>query len=268
MTGKAIQIAVTGARGRMGQVVMAAMEGQPDLSLVALVSRGYPPQPAPGEVPLRCSDLDRALDLAAPQVAVDFSSAPFAMRVIAASHARGIRPVVGTTGFTAADFEAIAASCARHRLPAIVVPNFSIGSLVLTRLAREASRYLSAAEIIEFHHQGKQDAPSGTALRLASELTRPGPRPVGAGQESPARGHIASGIPIHSVRLPGMVAHHEVVFGGRGEYLVLRHDSTSRESFLPGLFLAIRRAEDCHGLVRSLEELLAQTGDMADGPGS
>ncbi|HSW10939.1 MAG TPA: 4-hydroxy-tetrahydrodipicolinate reductase [Bacillota bacterium] len=268
MTGAVIKVAITGARGKMGRVVVAAVEEEADLSPVALVSREHPSQPAPGEVPLRCSDLERALDLTAPQVVIDFTSPPFAMRVVAAAHARGIRPVVGTTGFSTGDLEAIAASCARHRLPAIVVPNFSLGSLVLTRLAREASRYLPAAEIIEFHHQHKRDAPSGTALRLAAELAGSGPRSAGADRGSPARGLVAAGIPVHSVRLPGMVAHHEVVFGGRGEYLVLRHDSTSRECFLPGLFLAVRRVEHCQGLVRSLEELLAQTGDTAIGPGS
>ncbi|HCC33642.1 MAG TPA: 4-hydroxy-tetrahydrodipicolinate reductase [Clostridiales bacterium] len=268
MTGAEVKVAITGARGRMGRVVVAAVDGEGDLSPVAVVSREYPSRPAPGEVPLRCSDLERALDLSAPQVVVDFTSPPFSMRVIAAAHARGIRPVVGTTGFTADDLTAIAASCARHRLPAIVVPNFSLGSLVLTRLAREASRYLPAAEIIEFHHSDKRDAPSGTALRLASELAGSGANPARADRESPARGQVASGVPVHSVRLPGMVAHHEVVFGGRGEYLVLRHDSTSRECFLPGLFLAVRRVEHCQGLVRSLEELLAQTGDTAIGPGS
>lgn len=251
MAGEPITVVLTGAGGRMGRVVAPVLDQEPDIDLVAMVSSQYPRRPAPG-VPLRCSDLPEVLAIVSPRVVVDFSVPAHSLQVIAAAHAHGSVPVVGTTGFKAGELETIAAGCVRSGLPALVIPNFSLGATVLARLAREAVRHLPALEIIECHHQGKRDAPSGTALRLAAIL--------GEGR--------TAGIPVHSVRLPGMVAHHEIILGGRGEYLTLRHDSTSRECFIPGLLLAIRRARQCRGLVQDLDDLLRPGPGTGEGDGS
>lgn len=258
------EVALTGAGGRMGRVIAPALEREPGIRLVAVIGSEHPAQPVPG-VPLRCSDLERALDETRPQVVVDFTAPAYSLRVIAAAHARGASPVVGTTGFTARDRETIAASCERSGLPAIVIANFSLGATILARLAREAARHLKAFEIVELHHEGKRDAPSGTALRLASAL---GGGPAPAGNPQPSRGLPVAGVPVHSLRLPGLVAHHMVILGGQGEYLTLRHDSTSRECFLPGLLLAIRRVSQCRGLVQDLESLLQKDSGTGTGEGT
>lgn len=261
----AIEVAVTGAGGRMGRVIVPALEREPGIRLVAVIGGEHPARPAPG-IPLRSSDLEWTLDRTHPRVVVDFTAPAYSLRVIAAAHAGGSCPVVGTTGFTRRDLESIAASCDRSGLPAVVIANFSLGATILTRLAGEAARHLGALEIVELHHEGKRDAPSGTALRLAAALG--GAKPPAAGNPDPSRGLWVEGVPVHSVRLPGLVAHHEVILGGQGEYLTLRHDSTSRECFLPGLLLAIRRVSRCRGLVQDLDELLELGSGTGEGEGT
>ncbi len=252
-----LRVAVTGSGGRMGRTIVPALEREPGIAVVALISRQFPASAAAEALPVRCSDPDLAFDLARPQVVVDFSSPAFAVRVVLAAHARGIFPVVGTTGFSQDQLSEIAASCERSGLPAVVAPNFSLGATVLARLAREAARYFPAVEVVESHHDGKRDSPSGTALRLCAALAASRPNAARVeGDHDASRGRDVEGIRVHSLRLPGLVAHHEVVFGGQGEYLTLRHDSTSRECFVPGLLLAIRRVVECRGLVLDLDALL------------
>jgi 4-hydroxy-tetrahydrodipicolinate reductase len=148
----------------------------------------------------------------------------------------GCHAVVGTTGLTAKDLEEIKKLCAKNEVNCVVAPNFAIGAVLMMKFATEAAKYLPQAEIIELHHDKKLDAPSGTALKTAEMMGKK--------------------IPIHSVRLPGLVAHQEVIFGGVGQTLTIRHDTINRESFMPGVLLAIHKVKKLKGLVYGLEQLL------------
>lgn len=230
-----IRVGVTGALGRMGREVVRGVMADRTLELVAAID---PRQPGVdiGEVVhdrslgLKVSrSLLEALE-ASPRmdVLIDFTVAAAAMENALAAVEAGIRPVVGTTGLPEERLRELLDRCRARRLGAVVVPNFSVGAALLEKLSADAARYLGRAEIVELHHDRKLDAPSGTAYRLAAALAAETGRPV-------------SDYPIHSVRLPGLVAHHEVIFGGSGETLTLRHDSLSRESFIPGVLLAVKR---------------------------
>jgi 4-hydroxy-tetrahydrodipicolinate reductase len=196
-----IAVAVSGADGRMGRTVCDAVQGAPDM---ALVGRADPA-------------LDTTLTdvLADAEVVVDFSRPDTALANALACVAAGVHVVVGTTGF---DLEPLRAASGAN---VIVAPNFAIGAVLMTRFAVEASKHMAKAEIIELHHDGKLDAPSGTAARTAELMD--------------------GDVPIHSVRLPGLVAHQEVILGDLGQTLTIRHDSMSRESFMPGVLLAVRK---------------------------
>jgi 4-hydroxy-tetrahydrodipicolinate reductase len=206
-----IRVVVSGAAGRMGQTVCEAVEGAEDMELSGRAD------PALG------ADLASALDGA--DVVVDFTTPETAPANVRACLEAGVHAVVGTTGFDldamreAAESAAAAANC-------FVAPNFAIGAVLLMRAAQLAARHMPECEIVELHHDRKLDAPSGTAKRTA-ELIRE------------AGGNVHE--PIHSVRLPGLVAHQEVIFGGEGQTLLLRHDSIDRASFMPGVLLAVRR---------------------------
>ena len=206
----AIRVAVAGAAGRMGATVCGAVAGADDLELVARAD------PALG------SSLDDALSQR-PDVLVDFTIPDTALSNAREAVAAGVHVVIGTTGFDPAALEDLRGAGAN----VFVAPNFAIGAVLMMRFAAEAARHMRAAEIIELHHDGKLDRPSGTAARTAALMAQA----AGTGAE----------IPIHSVRLPGLVAHQEVILGDVGQTLTIRHDSIDRESFMPGVLLAIRR---------------------------
>ena len=172
-----------------------------------------------------------------------------------------VRPVVGTTGLGAKEHEEIRGLCTVHQTGALISPNFAIGAILMMKIAQEAAKLLPHVEIIELHHDQKLDAPSGTALRTAELIAgvrgqmRQG-HPDEVEKLSGARGAQFAGIPIHSVRLPGYVAHQEVIFGGMGQTLSIRHDSISRESFMPGVVLACKRVLALDGLVIGLEKVM------------
>jgi 4-hydroxy-tetrahydrodipicolinate reductase len=173
----------------------------------------------------------------------------------------GARPVVGTTGFSPSDIGELESLARRLRIGGLVAPNFAIGAVLLMKFAAEASRYLPDVEIIELHHNQKADAPSGTAIKTAELIEAVQGTPQGmkvAEKEllSGARGGRHNRVRIHSVRLPGLVAHQEVLLGGVGQVLTLRHDSLSRESFMPGVLLGVRRVMELDHLVYGLEKLL------------
>ena len=219
-----IRVAVAGAAGRMGETVCRAVEGAQDMELVARAD------PALG------SSVAEAL-AAQPEVLVDFTTPDTAVANAREALAAGVHVVIGTTGFDVAELEGSGAA------KVFVAPNFAIGAVLMIQFAEQAARHMAKAEIIELHHDRKLDAPSGTAARTA-ELMR---------AASPAGGEI----PIHSVRLPGLVAHQEVILGDVGQTLTIRHDSTDRESFMPGVLLAIRRVGSLdHSPVVGLEHLL------------
>ena len=222
-----IRVAVAGAAGRMGATVCDAVTGAPDMELVARAD------PALG-----CSVAEALAQR--PEVMVDFTVPTTALANTREAVAHGVHVVIGTTGFAAGELDAFRGADAN----VFVAPNFAIGAVLMMRFATEAARHMAAAEIIELHHDRKVDAPSGTAARTARLM-------------ADARGPGQAPIPIHSVRLPGLVAHQEVILGDVGQTLTIRHDSIDRASFMPGVLLAVRRVA---GLAESplvgLEHLL------------
>lgn len=259
-----IGVGVVGATGRMGREVCRAVAADPDLALVAAVSRS-----AAGATLLDAIGLEGAagsvvlvqhldeISGSGVDVVVDFTAPTHAPDHIAWSVANDLHVVVGTTGFEIED------AWRDAPVGVIVAPNFAIGAVLLMRFAEQAARHLPSAEVIEMHHDGKVDAPSGTALVTARRIAaarRQAPTASADAATSPrARGSDVDGVRVHSVRLPGLVAHEEVVFGSQGQILTLRHDSTDRTSFMPGVLLAIAAAPSRPGLTVGLEPLLDLT---------
>ncbi len=241
-----IRIVMAGITGKTGSEVARALVGEDDLELVGAVARGAAGQDAGqalgvGPLGVRVSEtLREALDRSQADVLVDFTHPSVAGHHALLAVERGVRPVVGTTGIPADLLAELEEACARRGLGACVIPNFSFGVMLLLRFVAQAAEIYPRVEIVEKHHHTKVDAPSGTALRLARRLQE-----AGTGQ-----------VPIHSVRLPGHVAHHEVIFGGTGEVLTLKHDTISRASFGPGVILAVRRVLSLDRVVYDLGELL------------
>jgi len=207
-----IRVAVAGAAGRMGQTVCAAVEQADDMELSGRAD------------PLLGSSVADVLERA--QVLVDFTQPAVALENALASLRAGVHVVVGTSGFDPEPLREAACAQQAPRANALVVPNFAIGAVLMMRFAAEAAGHMQKAEIIELHHDSKLDAPSGTAARTAELMAS------ASGAQPPL---------IHSVRLPGLVAHQEVILGDLGQTLSIRHDSISRESFMPGVLLAVRR---------------------------
>jgi 4-hydroxy-tetrahydrodipicolinate reductase len=196
-----------------------------------------------------------------PDVVIDFTNAAWTPVLAEAALEKGVRLVIGTTGLDQAFLERLGRDCARRRLGAVVAPNFALGAVLMVHFARQAAKFFDSAEIIELHHDGKADAPSGTAKATAEGMVaargRPFVRNVPEREPLPgSRGAELGGVTIHAVRLPGLVAHQEVIFGGTGQTLTIRHDSTGRDSFMPGVLLAVRRVMELDRLVVGLEELL------------
>ncbi len=240
------RVAVVGARGRMGGTVCDAVEADLDLDLVARVgSRDC---------------LDLVLDAGA-DVAVEFTLPTTVKANTAWLLRRGVHTVVGATGLSPDDLRELEALTGPANC--FVAPNFAVGAVLMMRMAELAARYLDFAEVVESHHERKVDAPSGTALRtvemIAAARAKNGrdhaaPPPPADGH--PARGLVVDGVPVHSVRMPGFVASHEVTFGGPGQTLRIRHDSIDRSSFMPGVLRAIKRIPSLPGLTVGLEALL------------
>jgi 4-hydroxy-tetrahydrodipicolinate reductase len=250
-----IDVLVTGAAGKMGALSAQTIAAQDDLRLSALVD---PRKGGGGEAPW-FPDVAGALSLTSPAVALEFSVPGAVYENSATLLEAGVPTVVGATGLTDEQVAELSAKAQASGAGLVVVPNFALGAVLLMKFAAEAARHYEHAEIIETHEKAKIDAPSGTSLRTARLMAEaPGSAlaaPPGAGQTS--RGLVADGrVTIHSVRLPGAVAHQEVVFGGEDEILTLRHDSLSRRSFMPGVLLALRKAAGVQGTVIGLENLL------------
>lgn len=259
------RVIVAGAAGRMGRQVLVAVSRETDMDLVGGVDVRE------GRVPIDPERVDDVLevtpDLASlitrvrPDVVVDFTHPAAVMGNVRTALGMGVRCVVGTTGLGAKDMDEIERLCRERRIGAVVAPNFAIGAVLMMKFAEMASRYFHAAEIVELHHDRKLDAPSGTAIKTAQGMSRADQArdeaAAAAGRGEPlARGESVGGVRIHSVRLPGLVAHQEVIFGGPGQVLTIRHDSISRESFMPGVILAVRRVADLDHAVFGLERLL------------
>jgi len=257
-----IRVAVVGAAGKMGKESVRAIACQPDMQLVAAIDPAAAGKDAGVTAGLPAmnlaisSEAESCFDSAKPDVLVCFSDST-AVPTLRAAIARGISLVVGTTGFSDSDLKEIEALCRDKSVGALIAPNFAIGAVLMMRFACEAAEHMPCAEIIELHHDQKRDAPSGTALRTAElmQAAAGGALRAGPGDQA-SRGQADGPIRIHSVRLQGLVAHQEVIFGGQGQTLTIRHDSTGRESFMPGMLLAIRKVQALKGLVVGLENIL------------
>jgi 4-hydroxy-tetrahydrodipicolinate reductase len=253
-----IRVGVFGAAGRMGGEVCSAVAGDPELELVAAIDPRFPDVPGPdgvaaGPTPetMLASDVD---------VAVDFTVAGSALANARWCAAHGVHAVIGTSGMGP---DAIAELGSAFAGPpnCLIAPNFAIGAVLMIRLAELAAPLFETAEIIELHHDGKTDAPSGTAVhtadRLAAASSTWAPDPTRTFNVEGARGAVgAGGIRIHSVRLRGLVAHQEVVLGTMGQTLTIRHDSYDRTSFMPGVLLAVKRISSHPGLTVGLDAYL------------
>ena len=262
-----IAVLVTGAWGQMGRVVVSAVLAEPDLALVGAVDpagQGHAAAELDSRAPqgMQVSGhLVAALEASQPQVMVDFTAPGVVMSNLQAALTRGVACVVGTTGLSETDLKVLDRLARRHDTACFVAPNFSLGAHLMMRFAAEAAPSYDYVEIIERHHERKQDAPSGTALRTAQLIAQARSHPV-AEVPTPhdrapgSRGGEVEHIHVHALRMPGYVASQEVVFGGRGEILRIEHCTTGRECFVPGVLLAVRQVRQLQGLVVGLEQLL------------
>jgi 4-hydroxy-tetrahydrodipicolinate reductase len=238
-----IKVGVVGAKGKMGQAAVEAVKGADDMHLVAAIDIGVPPT---------------ALVQAGADVIVDFTNPDAVMRTLKTCIASGVHCVVGTSGFTDERLDQVREWCAEQpSVGVLVAPNFGIGAVLMMELAALAAPYFESVEIVEMHHPDKVDAPSGTAAHTAHLLAQAragsAPSPDATTHELPgARGAEIDGIRVHSVRARGLVAHQEVLLGGVGETLTIRHDSLDRSSFMPGVLLGVRRVADHPGLTVGL----------------
>jgi 4-hydroxy-tetrahydrodipicolinate reductase len=244
-----INVAVLGARGRMGAEVVKAVSGAKDLKLVAELDLG--------------DSLDQLISSKA-QVVVDFTTPDSVMANLEFLISHGVHAVVGTTGFDAARIKKVEALLsANPTVGVLIAPNFAIGAVLMMEFAEKAAKYFESAEIIELHHPDKVDAPSGTAARTAELMTT---ARKSAGLSSMpdatttsldgARGATVGEVPVHSIRLRGLIAHQEVLLGGPGETLSIRHDSLDRAGFMPGVLLGVRQVVSHKGLTFGLEHFM------------
>ncbi len=244
-----VRVAVIGAAGRMGRAVCGAVREADGLELVASIDRS--------------GSVDDAVAAGA-EVLVDFTTPATSPALVSEAVSRGLNVVVGTSGYDETRLQQVRDTLAQHTAVGVVVaPNFALGAVLLMRFAREAAPWFESVEIVELHHPDKLDAPSGTASHTAHEIAaaRRGaglpPAPDATTTTLPgARGADVEGIPVHSVRLRGLVAHEEVLLGNAGEALTVRHDSFDRASFMPGVLLAVREVPSRPGLTVGLEPLL------------
>jgi len=243
-----IKVGVLGAKGRMGSEVCRAVDGAGDLELVARLDEG---------------DAPSGLVDAGVQVVVDFTHPGAALDNIRFGLDHGIAVVVGTSGFDDAKYAEVRGWLDATPGHVLVAPNFGVGAVLMMQFAQQAATFFDSVEVIELHHANKIDAPSGTAVRTASLIAAAradagaGPVPDATTDErAGARGAIVDGIHVHSVRMPGLVAHQEVLLGTQGETLTLRHDSFDRASFMPGVLMAVRAVLDRPGLTIGIEPLL------------
>ena len=275
MAQASIPVVVIGAAGKMGREVVKAVASAPDMTLVGAIDTTpeYQDKDAgelaglsePLEVPIT-NQLESMLAFAAqekqPPVMIDFTHPDSVYDNIRSAIAYGIRPVVGTTGLSPQQIQNIADFAEKASTGCLIIPNFSIGMVLLQQAAVTASQYFDHVEIIELHHNQKADAPSGTAIQTAQMLGEMGkifnPAVVEETEKiKGARGSLADdGIRIHSVRLPGLIAHQEVIFGAAGQIYTLRHDTSDRACYMPGVLLAIRKVLQLKSLVYGLEKIL------------
>jgi 4-hydroxy-tetrahydrodipicolinate reductase len=242
-----MRVAVLGAKGKVGQTMVAAVQGADDLTLSAEVDQG--------DALIQLTD-------SGTEVVIDFTHPSVVMDNLKFLIDNGIHAVVGTTGFTDERLAQVKTWLAdKLEVAVLIAPNFAIGAVLSMQFAKQAARFFESVEVIELHHPHKADAPSGTAARTARLIAEarkgmaPSPDATSTGIEG-ARGADVDGVRVHSVRLAGLIAHQEVLFGTEGETLTIRHDSLDRTSFVPGVLLAVRHVAERPGLTVGIEPLL------------
>lgn len=242
-----IPVLINGSEGKMGKEIVKSFLHDTEFEVVGTIDKK--------------DNLAETIAKTQAKIVIDFTSASVGFQNASIIINAGAHPVIGTTGFLPDQIEELQKRCARKKLGGIIAPNFSIGALLLMQFAQQAVHYFPAVEIIEMHHQTKEETPSGTAVRTAElihQARKSEASPLKKYKEiiPHARGANHHDIAIHSVRLPGLVAHETILFGGRGETLTLRHDSTNRESFMPGIKLACKKVLELQELIFGLEKLL------------
>ena len=259
-----IKVVVYGALGRVGQEVVKAVCRDPETRMVGAVelqvtSDTLPLPDGSGTVPFS-ADLASVLTGCQPDVVVDFIVAKASMPAVRTCADHGVNVVIGTTGFSADEVAEIKRLAEAKRVGIMLAPNFALGAVLMLHLAKIAGKYLDHAEIIELHHDRKADAPSGTSQMTARSMVeargKPFLPPALPGEDSPARGRPVAGVNIHSVRLPGLMAHQEVILGADGQTLRIRHDQINREAFMPGVMLAVKEVVKRPGFIYGLDNLL------------
>jgi 4-hydroxy-tetrahydrodipicolinate reductase len=263
-----IKVIVTGALGKMGRETARAVWADNDMELAGLVdvrARGEYLSDIAGlkekTGPVVDNDLDQVIHTVQPDVMVDFTNPQAVFANAKTALSSKITTIIGTTGLNEVELRQLEKMAVDGQVGVAVIPNFAIGAVLMMKFAQEAARYFPDVEIIELHHNQKMDAPSGTAIKTAELISQERERlPVRNTREyekvSGARGGEVNQVRIHSVRLPGLIAHQEVIFGGLGQGLTIRHDSYDRLGFMPGVLLAIKKMADYKGLVYGLDNLL------------
>lgn len=259
-----ISVVVSGS-GFMGREVLAAVAREDDFEPVGVVEKfskeEFVSLPIGGGLIPLSADPAALIERTRPRVIIDFTNAQWTPEVAKAAIAAGSSMVIGTTGLSDAFIKQFAADCQSKGIGALIAPNFAIGAVVMIHLAKVAARFFDYAEITEMHQEKKLDAPSGTAMSAAREMFAGRGKPFEHTMPEKdtlagARGSVYEGISIHSQRMPGFVAHHEITFGGIGQSLRIRHDSNGRESFIPGVLLAAREVVNRKELVVGLDKLI------------
>ena len=241
-----IRVLINGSKGSMGQESVKAVNEDQELDLVAQTDLG--------------DNLSEKIIQAQAQVVVDFTTAAVVMENTVTIIESGAKPVIGTSGLLPEQVSNLQELCKKHNNGGVIVPNFAIGAVLMMKYAQDAAKYFPNAEVIELHHDRKADAPSGTAIKTAKLLAESSisvQKKIDGKEIIPgARGAESEDIRIHSIRLPGLVAHQEVIFGGQSQTLKIRHDSIHRDSFMPGVCLACKKVMYLKELVYGLEHLL------------
>jgi 4-hydroxy-tetrahydrodipicolinate reductase len=259
-----IRVVVQGALGKVGREVVTALCQEPETEIVgatelAVTTDSLALPDGSRSIPFT-SDLGKLISDVSPDVLVDFTIASATMPAVRIAAEKGVNLVIGTTGLSDVDIAEIERLARANDIGAVVAPNFALGAVLMMHLAKIAAPYLDYVEIIEMHHDKKVDAPSGTAQLTAREMAKargkPFLQPPPPKNETESRGDTVDGAAIHSVRLPGLLAHQEIIFGAAGQTLRIRHDQISREAFMPGVILAIKEVVKRKGLTLGLAALL------------
>ncbi len=258
-----IRVVVQGALGKVGREVVSALCREPETEIVGATELSVTTDSlvlpdGSGSIPFS-SDLARLIDDVKPDVLVDFTIASAAMSAARIAATKGVNLVIGTTGFSTDDLNEIDHLARANNIGAVVAPNFALGAVLMMHLAKIAAPYIDHVEIIELHHDQKADAPSGTSQLTASEMAKARGKPFlqpPPPKNAESRGNTTDGVAIHSVRLPGLLAHQEVIFGITGQTLRIRHDQISREAFMPGVILTIKEVVQRKGLTIGLAALM------------